>query len=873
MIPLHIAYDKTESALYESVSSMWGITPGLLSLLRQEDKSLKAYALEQLNIVVSVSWPQIAESLDLIFQLAQTRDFPARKQAALLAAKTTYCLGKKQESLDNALLAEEYFDITNTDEFTTKVMSYAIQQYMSIIHSGSTIPQAHTELVQRFIQFLLDQGSYSQVLCLSIETQLLQFTRLALEKDPGLSDQAIDMALSSVHDFKYKQSLLRLFVDFSVQTKDIFRLSQLYRYLQKPKSVAKLLSSLMLEDDEEKKLLSYQIAFEISENAHQQFRASVIENLHPNATDITNILQRKLLLNLYLQFLFDRNHCDLSILIALKEENRFDTSRSIVHTSVVLAYALMYAGTADDNFYRSNTSWFTNAKKWTQFTTAAAIGAIHLGHLSDALKILCSFLKTEAPEYVFGGALYALGLIYSNYNWEQKVIDIVISSLNEPRQEGESISPVIQHGACLALGLISMGSRKTDQYAQLRKVLLQDRPEPGETAGYAMGMVMLGLGQSEIVDDMRQLAENTEHEKIMRGIAMGLAFVMYGCEQKADPLIEILSKKQQPIFREGAAWVIALANVGNASNSALQRLLHIAVSDLNDNVRRAAVIGVGFVLSRHPKEVPAMIDLLARSYHPHVRSGACLALGISCAGTGMPEAIDIIKPLLKDPEDAVKQSAMIAMGMVLQQQSDKTTPYAKEFRSFIRSLINRKRNDMIIFGLCAATGILNAGGRNVVISCNSLTGENSVSATVGLALFCNHFFWHPLALMLSIAFHPTAIIGLDSNLKVVPWQFICRAPQSMFAYPPSFDLERDTVLVPKPANLSITGYRSESAPMSSENDEEESDNDEPFILMANMSRVTLSQLKYIELDKSSNYVPVTGHITHGFVMLKEIHNQ
>ncbi|EAX89966.1 hypothetical protein TVAG_091560 [Trichomonas vaginalis G3] len=69
-------------------------------------------------------------------------------------------------------------------------------------------------------------------------------------------------------------------------------------------------------------------------------------------------------------------------------------------------------------------------------------------------------------------------------------------------------------------------------------------------------------------------------------------------------------------------------------NDALQKLLHIAVSDVNDNVRRAAVIGIGFVLSRRPKEVPSMINLLAQSYHAHVRAGAALAIGISCAGTG-----------------------------------------------------------------------------------------------------------------------------------------------------------------------------------------------------------------------------------------------
>jgi 26S proteasome regulatory subunit N2 len=47
--------------------------------------------------------------------------------------------------------------------------------------------------------------------------------------------------------------------------------------------------------------------------------------------------------------------------------------------------------------------------------------------------------------------------------------------------------------------------------------------------------------------------------------------------------------------------------------------------------------------------------------HPHVRAGAAIAFGISCAGTGLAEAIDISDPLLDDLDESVKQAAMIAM--------------------------------------------------------------------------------------------------------------------------------------------------------------------------------------------------------------------
>lgn len=82
-------------------------------------------------------------------------------------------------------------------------------------------------------------------------------------------------------------------------------------------------------------------------------------------------------------------------------------------------------------------------------------------------------------------------------------------------------------------------------------------------------------------------------------------------------------------------FTIALAYAGTGNNGAIRRLLHVAVSDVNDDVRRAAVMALGFVLFRNHTQVPRIVQLLAESYNPHVRYGATLALGISCAGTGL----------------------------------------------------------------------------------------------------------------------------------------------------------------------------------------------------------------------------------------------
>jgi 26S proteasome regulatory subunit N2 len=72
---------------------------------------------------------------------------------------------------------------------------------------------------------------------------------------------------------------------------------------------------------------------------------------------------------------------------------------------------------------------------------------------------------------------------------------------------------------------------------------------------------------------------------------------------------------------------------GTADNGSVRKLLHVAVSDVNDDVRRAAVTCIGFLMFRSPDVVPKLVSLLAESFNPHVRYGACFAIGISCAGS------------------------------------------------------------------------------------------------------------------------------------------------------------------------------------------------------------------------------------------------
>lgn len=71
-------------------------------------------------------------------------------------------------------------------------------------------------------------------------------------------------------------------------------------------------------------------------------------------------------------------------------------------------------------------------------------------------------------------------------------------------------------------------------------MLFSDSAVAGESAGLAMGLVKLGTASEEAVEEMLQYAHETQHEKIIRGLAVGISLIMYGREEQADVLIDQL---------------------------------------------------------------------------------------------------------------------------------------------------------------------------------------------------------------------------------------------------------------------------------------------------------------------------------------------
>ncbi|XP_062521379.1 26S proteasome non-ATPase regulatory subunit 1-like [Corticium candelabrum] len=940
---------------------------GILALLDDPEPELKGFALQNLNAVVHDFWAEIAESVSKLEELSEDEEFQHRELSALVVSKVYYHLGGFDMSRDYALGAGSLFDISSNSEYVETIVAQCIDEYtkLHIYQSEHPADDFHIDyrleaIVHRMFERCFKDQQYKQAVGIALETRHLDVFERAIRESEDVAamlDYSFKVCLLMIQSREFRNQVLECLVNIYLSFRDpnYVSICQCYIFLDNTSAVAELLLKL-ISGSKTDHLVAYQIAFDMYESATQHFLSEVtavlqssVLLLQPDATSsleaadndgqltkkdeqsegmetdakqpeeqksdagtaqtssndplkhrvesLLTILGGETTISLHQDFLIRKNNADLAILKNTKEHVR----NSISHTATVISNAYMHCGTTVDTFLRSNLDWFAKASNWARFTATASLGVIHRGHEKESLNLMSTYLPKDSGVggvYTEGGGLFALGLIHVNHG--SAITEYLINQLKE------TTSDVVRHGGCLGLGLAALGTARNDVYEQLKLNLYQDDAVTGEAAGLAMGLVMVGSSSPEAIDDMVKYSKETQHEKILRGLAVGIALTMYGRLEEADTLIEVLSSDKDPLLRRSGMYTIGMAYCGSGNNKALKQLLHVAVSDVDNDVRRAAVTSVGFILFRTPEQCPGVVSLLAESYNPHVRCGAALALGIACAGTGLRDAVSILEPMTNDPVNFVRQAVFIASAMVLMQHTEAMTSKVKTFRDLYSKAISDKLEDIMArFGAILAQGIIDAGGRNVTISLQSRTGHTHMMSVVGTLVFTQFWYWFPMAHFLSLAFTPTAIIGLNSELKMPKLDFCSSARPSLYAYPAPLqapkEKEREKVAT---AVLSITAKARAKAKKAEEGksneamdtdqdagnsdaveeavdkvEEKEKDKEigeekekepEPlFEMLANPARVIPVQLRVLSMPSGSRYEPLKLVNVGGVIMLSD----
>mmetsp|Transcript_4442 Transcript_4442/g.6808 ORF Transcript_4442/g.6808 Transcript_4442/m.6808 type:complete len:1006 (-) Transcript_4442:79-3096(-) len=815
---------------------------GVIVFLDEPDNILKISALKRLYRIVDVHWAEICDSLPVIEELSEDAAFAGAQLAAAVASKCFYHLQEYNDSLRLALCAGSYFNIHEKGEYVETLLSKCIDEYMELRMQQETedgnavyIDPRMENIIEQMFQRCYRDSCYEQAMGVALDTRRIDKVEEVLVSGIAAGRESIlrytfnlCQGARNIPSREFRLSVIAILVKLysTLAAPDYANVCYCLQYLDRPMAVAETLVTLC-KGTQKNALQAYQVAFDLQETENQGFVLRVVDAIQKTSSDaqedsaaentkeeeamdvavtsdseyeerikkLKRILVEGFDVDLTLNFLFKQSKSDISILKSIKAATEGRTA--ILHNSTVVAHAYMNCGTTIDAFLRDNLEWLGKASNWSKFTAVASIGVVHKGHVHESMNLLQPYLPQggiSASPYTESGALYALGLIHANKggSGDSRTISYLSEAL---RNAGNN--EVVQHGACLGIGLAAMATGNEAIFDELKNTLFTDSAVAGEGAALAIGLLLLGQADTTVaqnsIPDLLNYAHDTEHEKIIRGLALAIAMMVYGKEESADVIIEQLARDRDPIVRYGAMYAVAMAYCGTGDNGAIRRLLHVAVSDVNDDVRRAAVTCLGFVLFRRHETVPKLVSLLAESFNPHVRYGACMAVGISCVGTAFKDAIDLLQPMLEDQVDYVRQGAYLALAMVLMQISEARSPAVKKFRDHLSSVISDKHQTaMAKSGAIMASGVLDAGGRNVVVSMQSRAGFLKMGGVVGMMLFLQYWYWYPLMHFLSLAFSPTMMIGLNKDFDM-PKNFgvQCAAPPSMFAYPKREEKKED----------------------------------------------------------------------------------
>eukprot|EP00755_Sulcionema_specki_P030496 Sspe_Gene.18578::Locus_6687_Transcript_1_1_Confidence_1.000_Length_2811::g.18578::m.18578/K03032/PSMD1, RPN2; 26S proteasome regulatory subunit N2 len=834
---------------------------GVLSLLKEDDPALQAYAVDGLLQAADVYWNEISDALGMIEEMYEDEAFPERRKAALLLSKVYYHLGEYKDALVYALGAGDMFDVNKRDQYTFTVIRKCIDRYTVLRQMKPEEGKADPQYAQLDVLFENLVTSWSkddsnwaftkELVGLCLEARRLDlldkivkdYVRSTLNAD--MLSHVLHLANVHVDDVDLREKVLRSVVQMYAESPEklrsvnYFDMQQCLIFLNDNKEVTRILCSLLDDKSAAGELTAYQLAFDLFDHCNQDFLLAVMDGIRehlqvqnkPGESEekkeegegeesqskkkakmevpdtyrkLCTILTGVPTTEIQFQFLVSKNRAEVETMEKIKKASETPKS-SITCNAAMMANAIMFCGTLKDKFLRDYIDWNRN---WARFSATASLGVINKGHVSQSMEVLQPYLPSSpsaggASPYQEGGALFGLGLIHAPVGCNQRdnTAELISSnseadakSANYPREvlnfllqclQANQQSEQIAHGSCLGIGLASMASKDEDIYELLKQVLSNNSAVSGESAAVAVGLVYLGSGDERAVDELLSYGRETQHEKIIRGVSQSLAMIMYGREGHADVLIDDLLLSTDPWLRLGGCQVIGLAYSGTGNRKALERLLNVAVQDTSDDVRRAAIMEIGFVTFKDPQLCVQITSLFADSYSPHIRYGVAAALGVCAAGTGNKAAVERLWALKDDTVDFVRQGAIVSLAMVLMQKTEKENPRVKELKEDLQKRIKDRWEDILTkFGSILALGILDAGGRNQTILLQK-NGHNLVKPIIGLHTFMQFWYWYPYILFFSLALQPTSIIALNKDLKMPKFKLRSNAPPSQYGVPKS----------------------------------------------------------------------------------------
>lgn len=757
---------------------------GILSLLEESSTELKIFALTRLNGVVDEFWPEISYSLNTLEKIYEDVTFPRRSLAALILSKLNFHLGMYTIAASYALLAGDLFDVDEESEFVQRMLVELVEEYVLNSFDNAPVDEDLKSILDHMFNKCFGNETEKEAIGTALDSYKIEYVRQALSVSSNpklLLDYTLDVAVEYIQELTFKEFVLQNLLCYydHMDYLSSVNICKCLLVLDKTDEFMHVMDSMIRQN---KTHFVYQMCFDLHQSGHQVYlfkmmreMCAIIErsydmDLNEHLRKFYFVLTGRITQRLVHQFLLRSNNDGYKTLL----KNILSTiSGSMCHTAIVIANSFLYMGSGNIDFLMENIQWFEASTNWAKFTAYAAFGIIYKGNARQAKIILDVYCHRIKLAERYGGILYAAGLIASDYGVEVRNKFVTLL-----RHDMDDYS---KYGNCLGVGLSAIGTGEQYLRDHLMATLGQDNGVVGEAAAIALGLVMIGSKDDETITTLIAYATNTQHDKTAQGIGLALALIMYETKDDADWLIHKLLNNENYVLREAAMLISGMAYCGEFEQVTIRQMLMATSRDARDEVKRAAVISLAFILYNAPEKKLSCVEMFVDNGNPEIRYAAAIALGIMFVGSGSKVATNILEKMIKlEKESFVRQGALIASSFILIQHSDHTAPNASKFRRMYLEIITSRHEDGVTkFGAILAQGIIDAGGRRVTLSLINNLGLTNMTAVAGMLLFTQYRNWYPMTLFLSLAFSPTHIVAVNKNFNMLKLNYIFPNPPQM----------------------------------------------------------------------------------------------
>ncbi|KAK5965801.1 26S proteasome non-ATPase regulatory subunit 2 [Trichostrongylus colubriformis] len=348
--------------------------------------------------------------------------------------------------------------------------------------------------------------------------------------------------------------------------------------------------------------------------------------------------------------------------------------------------------------------WFYKNKEYGMLSAAASQGLVWRWDIDSGLGQCDKFLYVN-DDFIKAGTLLAIGIISSGI---QDACDpasaLLIDHIHSERA-------VIRVGSVLGLGLAYANSKRETVVKneeggvifELKKVLTDSKPsatsEVKGLTGLALGLIMVGTADHTVAMEMLQtLMERNETELSdpnMRFLALGIALIFLGTQEKSEVFVESLRSLPEPFGPMVSTLVDVCAYAGTGNVLKIQKLLHMcsehyetedkkkkkddkskkdtktekdkdAKPDLSSQ-QAVAVIGIGLIAMGEDvgsQMALRMFGHLIRYGEPVIRRAVPLALALISVSNPQLNILETLSKFSHDADADTAHNAIFAMGLV-----------------------------------------------------------------------------------------------------------------------------------------------------------------------------------------------------------------